>query len=159
MSDLATPWTAAYQAPPSMGFSKQEYWSGVPLPSPLSQATQVQTWPPHLNRFAAKQLLRVSVLSLGKMGIMFILDVSKIDLWTLSEVISIKYFSWCLTYQKCSVNVVVCTSLSKVKALIAQWCPTLCHPMDSSLPGSSVHGISQARILGWVAISSCRGKL
>ena len=32
---FATPWTAAYQAPPSMGFSKQEYWSGLPLPSPL----------------------------------------------------------------------------------------------------------------------------
>ena len=31
---LATPWTAAYQAPPSMGFSRQEYWSGVPWPSP-----------------------------------------------------------------------------------------------------------------------------
>ena len=31
----ATPWTAAYQAPPSMGFSRQEYWSGVPLPSPM----------------------------------------------------------------------------------------------------------------------------
>ena len=30
---LVTPWTAAYQAPPSMGFSRQEYWSGVPLPS------------------------------------------------------------------------------------------------------------------------------
>ena len=30
----ATPWTAAYQAPPSMRFSRQEYWSGVPLPSP-----------------------------------------------------------------------------------------------------------------------------
>ena len=30
---LATPWTAAYQAPPSMGFSRQKYWSGVPLPS------------------------------------------------------------------------------------------------------------------------------
>ena len=30
----ATPWTAAYKAPPSMGFSRQEYWSGVPLPSP-----------------------------------------------------------------------------------------------------------------------------
>ena len=30
---LATPWTVAYQAPPSMGFSRQEYWSGVPLPS------------------------------------------------------------------------------------------------------------------------------
>ena len=31
---LATPWTAAYQAPPSMWFSRQQYWSGVPLPSP-----------------------------------------------------------------------------------------------------------------------------
>ena len=31
---LATPWTAAYQAPLSMGFSRQKYWSGVPLPSP-----------------------------------------------------------------------------------------------------------------------------
>ena len=34
----ATLWTAAYQAPPSMGFSRQEYWSGVPLPSPLDNA-------------------------------------------------------------------------------------------------------------------------
>ena len=32
---LETPWTTAYQALPSMGFSRQEYWSGVPLPSPL----------------------------------------------------------------------------------------------------------------------------
>ena len=31
---FATPWTAAFQAPPSVGFSRQEYWSGVPLPSP-----------------------------------------------------------------------------------------------------------------------------
>ena len=31
---LATPWTAAYQAPLSMGFSRQEYWTGLPLPSP-----------------------------------------------------------------------------------------------------------------------------
>ena len=30
---LANPWTAAYQAPLSMGFARQEYWSGVPLPS------------------------------------------------------------------------------------------------------------------------------
>ena len=34
---LATPWTAAHQGPPSMGFSRQEYWSGVPLPSPTCQ--------------------------------------------------------------------------------------------------------------------------
>ena len=36
---LATPWTAAHQAPPSMGFSRQEYWSGVPLPSPSRNLT------------------------------------------------------------------------------------------------------------------------
>ena len=35
---LATPWTAAHQAPPSMGFSRQEYWSRLPLPSPLPLA-------------------------------------------------------------------------------------------------------------------------
>ena len=38
----ATPWTAAYQAPPSMGFSRQEYWSGVPLPSSLSHLHQIK---------------------------------------------------------------------------------------------------------------------
>ena len=32
---LVIPWTVAYQAPPSMGFSRQEYWSGVPVPSPI----------------------------------------------------------------------------------------------------------------------------
>ena len=32
---FVTPWTAAHQAPPSMGYSRQEYWSGVPLPSPV----------------------------------------------------------------------------------------------------------------------------
>ena len=36
-------------------------------------------------------------------------------------------------------------------------CPTLCDPMDCSLPGSSVHGIFQARVLEWVAISVSRG--
>ena len=35
---LATPWTAAYQAPPSMGFSRQEDWSGVPFPSPRHES-------------------------------------------------------------------------------------------------------------------------
>ena len=40
----------------------------------------------------------------------------------------------------------------KVKVLAAQLCLTLCDPMDCSLPGSSVHGILQARILEWVAI-------
>ena len=38
---LATPWTAAYQAPPSMGFSRQDYWTGVPLSSPTIEFYQM----------------------------------------------------------------------------------------------------------------------
>ena len=51
---LSDPWTAAHQAPPSMGFSRQEYWSGVPLPSPQSLLNLLQnqafalTTPPKL---------------------------------------------------------------------------------------------------------------
>ena len=45
---FATPWTAAYQASPSRGFSRQEYWSGVPLPSPLSCFSHVQVASVHL---------------------------------------------------------------------------------------------------------------
>ena len=41
--------------------------------------------------------------------------------------------------------------------LVAQLCPTLCHPTDCSPPGSSLHGILQARILGWIAAPFSRG--
>ena len=42
MSNLETPWTAAYQAPPFMGFPREEYWNGVPLPSPKdSELSQI----------------------------------------------------------------------------------------------------------------------
>ena len=44
----------------------------------------------------------------------------------------------------------------KKESEVAQSCPTLCDPMDYSLPGSSFHGIFQARILDWVAISFSR---
>ena len=48
--------------------------------------------------------------------------------------------------------------VSEVKwSEFAQSCPTLCNPMDCSLPGSSIHGIFQAKILKWVAISFSRG--
>ena len=46
-----------------------------------------------------------------------------------------------------------------MKVLVAQWCPTLCDPLHCGPPGSSVHGILQARILEWVAISYSRGSL
>ena len=59
---LGTPWTAAYQAPPSMGFSRQEYWSGVPLPSPLEQWVDANNW--DRIRFG----IRVVSLLLGYVG-------------------------------------------------------------------------------------------
>ena len=45
---LVIPWTAAYQAPPSMGFSRWEYWSGLPLPSPYRkhQSQDLSPWSP-----------------------------------------------------------------------------------------------------------------
>ena len=57
------------------------------------------------------------------------------------------------------IKYVICTgSLTSVNCgcLIAQSCLTLCNPMDSSLPGSSVHGIFQAIVLEWIAISFSR---
>ena len=51
------------------------------------------------------------------------------------------------------LKICVCVCICSV----AQWCWTLCNPMDYSPPGSSVHGISQARILEWVSISFSRG--
>ena len=57
------------------------------------------------------------------------------------------------TYPISSPNFQVFESESEV----AQSCPTLCDPMDCSLPGSSLHGILQARVLEWVAISFSRG--
>ena len=49
------------------------------------------------------------------------------------------------------------TMILNVKVKAAQLCPTLSDPMNCSLPGSSVHGILQARILEWVAIPFSRG--
>ena len=75
----ATPQTAAHQAPPSLGFSRQEHWSGLPYPSPIMKV--------------------------------------------------------------------------KSESEVTQSCLTLSDPMDCSLPGSSVHGISEGRVLEWGAIA------
>ena len=56
---LATSWTAAYQAPPSMGFSRQEYWSGVPLPSPVGKAGWIQISLLYLSSFSTQCSLKL----------------------------------------------------------------------------------------------------
>ena len=75
----AAPQMAAHQAPLSLGFSRQEHWSGLPFPSPVHK--------------------------------------------------------------------------SESESAVAQSCPTLSEPMDCSLPGSSIHGIFQARVLEWGVIA------
>ena len=69
-------------------------------------------------------------------------------LWLLSQKQKPKPLGWSTPRVKTSV---------KVKMLVAQSCPTLCDPMACSPPGSSIHGILQARIQEWVAIPSSRG--
>ena len=117
---LATPWTAAHQAPPSMGFSRQEYWSGVPLPSPKCYmlVTSNSLWPHGLQ--PARLLCPWD--SPGKntgVGCHFLLQCMKV----------------------------------KSESEVAKSCPTLRDPMNCSLPGSSVHGIFQARVLEWGVIA------
>ena len=57
-----TPWTAAHQATLSMGFSRQEYWSGLPLPSPVKEPTQFQII------FQVTPVLSLLVMSLSGFG-------------------------------------------------------------------------------------------
>ena len=56
-----------------------------------------------------------------------------------------------------NVCVCVCVCVHAHTHVLKQSCPTLCNPKDYSLSGFSVHGILQARILEWVAISSSNG--
>ena len=57
------------------------------------------------------------------------------------SIVNLRVSSWCVHFMK-----------KKVKVLVTQSCPTLCHPVDGSTPGSSVHRLLQARILEWAAI-------
>ena len=116
---FATLWTVACQTPLSMGFSRQEYWSGLPylppgdLPNP----------------------------GIEPMSLMFNLQWEAGSLPIMPP-----------------RNPNKCVQFSSVQfSSVTQSCPTLCNVMDCSLPGSSVHGTLQARILEWVAIPSSRG--
>ena len=63
---LATPWTVAYQAPPSMGYSRQEYWSGVPVPSPKDLSINQQFIPlsPVMSLYKSCQPPKVKIYKL-----------------------------------------------------------------------------------------------
>ena len=97
-----------------MGFSRQEYWSGLPFPSPATDTKAI-----------VKTILDVEKLE------------ERLDMLNSNMLIKDKDF--------------------KVIVKVDQSCPTLCDPMNCSPLGSSVHGILQASILKWVAISFSKG--
>ena len=103
VASVVTLWTIGRQAPLSMGFSRQEYWSGLPWPPPGHIPN------PGIKPTSASSALQVDSLP------------------------------------------------AESESEVAQSCPTLCDPIDCSLPGSSVHGSFQAIVLEWVAISFSRG--
>ena len=127
---LVTPWTVARQTPLSMGFSMQEYWSGLPFPPPGDLPNPgIEPRSPALQASSLPTELPGNSLGHSKN-----IKCSHYRLWVSSIFEPSRH--------ACSVTSVVSNSV---------W------PHDCSLPGSSVHGILQARILEWVAMPSSRG--
>ena len=124
---FAIPWIAAYQAPPSLGFSRQESWSGVPLPSPSNRLLLLLLL---LSRFSRVRLCATPETAAHQAPPS--LGFSRQEHWS----------GCCLLLQCMKV---------KRENEVAQSSPTLSDPVDCSPPGSSLHGILQARVLEWDA--------
>ena len=125
---LETPCTAAYQAPPSIGFSRQECWSGLPLPSPMHPG------------------LCYAMLS----------HFSRVRLCVTPYTVATRLpRPWDSPGKNTGVGCHFLLQCMKVKSesKVTQSYPTLSDPMDCSLPGSPIHGIFQARVLQWGAIA------
>ena len=142
-----------------MGFPRQEYWSGLPfssagsLPdpgiesrSPALQADSTPSEPPGKPIFNA--ILRCK--SNKTFQIFMLKTVIKEDLNKWRNIT-------CSWMEDNTVKVSNTPQIDTLCVLVAQSCPTLCHPMDCSPPGSSIYGIFQVRILERVAMPSSRG--
>ena len=123
----ATPETAAHQASPSLGFSRQEHWSGLPFPSPMHES---EKW---------------------KWSHSVVSDSSRPHGLQPTRLLH----PWGSPGRSTGVGCHFLLQCMKVKSEreVAQSSPTLSDPMDCSPPGSLVHGIFQARVLEWVAIA------
>ena len=140
---FTTPWTVAYQASPSMGFSRQEYWSGLPFPSPGDLSDPgIEPLPtqglnpdlPHCRQsftiWATREVYQEAIRKGAEKRFAKILIKGKM----MPKLIELKW-----------------------KVLVAQLCLTLCNLMDFSPPSSLFHGIFHARLLEWAAIPFSRG--
>ena len=90
---LATPWTEAYQAPPPMGFSRKEYWSGVPLPSPHTTLYMVLTTTTKLKYgiSSSEKQLKLSILKLLAQHFLFKHIIICTTEWNNTKIIMYKY--------------------------------------------------------------------
>ena len=127
----ATAEMAAHQAPASLGFSRQEQWSGLPFPSPMHDSEKWK-W--------SRSVLSDSSQPHGLQPIRLLCP------WDFPGK-STGVGCHCLLQEKTAI----------VNSEVSQSCLTLCNPMDCSLLGFSVHGIFQAIVLEWIAISFSRG--
>ena len=126
VSDSSWPsWTAAHQVPPSMGFYRQEYWSGMPSPSPSILLASAAAAAKSLQSCPTLQPRRQQPTRLP----------SPCDSPDKNTGVGCHFLLQCMKV--------------KSESEVAQSCPTLSDPMDSSLLGSSIHGIFQARVLEW----------
>ena len=153
-----TPWTVAYQASPSTGFSRQEYWSGLPFPSPI-----------HIIHIYIKRYVYVYIYQFSSVA--QLCPNSCPSSWWCHPPISssIGPFS-CLQSFLASgsfpvsqfTSTYICMWIYAL-CLVPQSCLILCNPMDCSPPGSSVHGDSPGRNAGvgcralllWIYIYVC----
>ena len=122
---LGTLWTAAYQAPPSMGFSRQEYWSGVPSPSPT------------INLGVMKNLVWYSHLFKNFPQFIVICTVKGFRIVNKAEVDVFLELS-CFFDDPTDVGNLISASSVHFSS-VAQSCPTLCDPMNCSTAGLPVH--------------------
>ena len=136
----ATPEMAAHQAPPSLGFSRQEHWSGLPFPSPMHESEKWK-W-------------KVKVKSESEVAQLWLTLRDPMDCSppgsSVHGILQARALEWVAipfsSAWKWKVKV-------KSESEVSQSCLTLSDPMDCSSLGSSIHGIFQARVLEWGAIA------
>ena len=156
---LTTPWTAAFQTSLSIGFSRQEYWSGVPLSSPLTFLSHFHlltshSFPSSFHFTPSSKSYQNCPIKLSMISpywfnkcvfILLLLDLlglcNTLDLSFFPKLLPFCIFSDTTLSWFSSFSVQCSFSLSNQAVLIAESCPILCNPMDCSATSSSVHGI------------------
>ena len=141
-------WSVVHQSPLSMGFSRQEYLSGLPFPLPwdLSHPEMELKAPELAGEFFTTEPPGKPFHYIQKENLC---NESKHDSQGSSQILE-KTHEQLLQYNPVAIYAKIYPAAA---AKLLQSCPTLCDPKDSRPPGSPVPGILQARTLEWIAIS------